>query len=96
MAVTRLERKGQKNKARAKVRNANLKLVNKQVSIASPNKKESGIVIGNVNDVLSADSKIKKEEKLAQPTQSKPTNEIKEEEINKDSAESDTSSVSED
>lgn len=61
MAVTRLERKGQKNKARAKVRNANLKLVNKQVSIASPNKKESGIVIGNVNDVLGADSKIKKE-----------------------------------
>jgi len=95
MAVTRLERKGQKNKARAKVRNANLKLVNKQVSIASPNKKESGIVIGNVNDVLGAGSKIKKEDKVAQPIKSKPTNEIKEEEINRDSAESDTSSVSE-
>ena len=96
MAVTRLERKGQKNKARAKVRNANLKSVNKQVSIASPNKKESGIVIGNVNDVLDASAKVKKAEKAAQPIKSKPTNENKEEEIIKDSSESDESSVSED
>ena len=96
MAVTRLERKGQKNKARAKVRNANLKVVNKQVSVASPNKKESGIVIGNINDVLDTDSKIKKEEKVAQPIKSKATNEIKEQEINKDSSESGASSVSED
>ena len=75
MAVTRLERKGQKNKARAKVRNANLKLVNKQVSVASPNKQDSGVVIGDINDILNENSTASKIETNQTETAEKQNNE---------------------
>tara|TARA_E500000178_G_scaffold227882_1_gene224661 strand:- start:693 stop:938 length:246 start_codon:yes stop_codon:yes gene_type:complete len=75
MAVTRLERKGQKNKARAKVRNANLKLVNKQVSVASPNKQDSGVVIGDINDILNKNSTASKIETNQTETAEKQNNE---------------------
>ncbi|MDB9882795.1 spore protein [Bacteroidia bacterium] len=53
MGVTRLERKGRKNKTVAKVRVATIKRLKSKVTVESPNKEESGIVIGDVMDVLS-------------------------------------------
>lgn len=52
MGVTRLERKGRKNKTVAKVRVATIKRLKTKVTIESPNKEESGVVVGDVMDVL--------------------------------------------
>ncbi|MBT8327767.1 MAG: hypothetical protein KJP21_08585 [Bacteroidia bacterium] len=52
MGVTRLERKGRKNKTVAKVRVATIKRLKTKVTIESPNKAESGVVVGGVMDVL--------------------------------------------
>jgi hypothetical protein len=53
MGVTRLERKGRKNKTVAKVRVATIKRLKSKITVESPNKEESGIIIGDVMDVLS-------------------------------------------
>lgn len=53
MGVTRLERKGRKNKTVAKVRVATIKRLKSKITVESPNKEESGVVIGDVMDVLS-------------------------------------------
>lgn len=71
MGVTRLERKGRKNKTVAKTRVATIKRLRSKVTIESPLKEESGIVIGDVADVLAAASapkaeKAKKAEKADQ------------------------------
>jgi hypothetical protein len=52
MGVTRLERKGRKNKTVAKVRVATIKRLKSKVTIPSPNKEESGVIVGDVMDVL--------------------------------------------
>lgn len=52
MGVTRLERKGRKNKTVAKVRVATIKRLKSKINVESPNKEESGIVLGDVTDVL--------------------------------------------
>ena len=52
MGVTRLERKGRKNKTVAKERVATIKRLKSKITIKSPKKEESGVVIGNVMDVL--------------------------------------------
>jgi len=52
MGVTRLERKGRKNKTVAKVRVATIKRLRSKSTVESPNKEESGVVIGGVMDVL--------------------------------------------
>ncbi len=52
MGVTRLERKGRKNKTVAKVRVATIKRLKRKVTVESPNKEESGVVVGDVMDVL--------------------------------------------
>ncbi len=73
MGVTRLERKGRKNKTVAKVRVATIKRLKSKISVESPNKEDSGIIIGDVMDVLSemkakpAPKAKKKEEKEAEP-----------------------------
>ena len=53
MGVTRLERKGRKNKTVAKVRVATIKRLKSKITVESPNKEESGIIIGDVMDVIS-------------------------------------------
>ena len=53
MGVTRLERKGRKNKTVAKVRVATIKRLKSKVTVESPNKEDSGVIIGDVMDVLS-------------------------------------------
>jgi hypothetical protein len=69
MGVTRLERKGRKNKTVAKVRVATIKRLKSKITVESPNKEESGVIVGNVMDVLSAmESKpAKKAPKKAAP-----------------------------
>ena len=52
MGVTRLERKGRKNKTLTKVIVATIKRLRSKSTIESPNKEESGVVIGGVMDVL--------------------------------------------
>ena len=52
MGVTRLERKGRKNKTVAKVRVATIRRLKTKITVESPNKDESGVVIGEVADVL--------------------------------------------
>ena len=52
MGVTRLERKGRKNKTVAKVRVATIKRLRSKSTVESPNKEESGVVIGGVMHVL--------------------------------------------
>ena len=52
MAVTRLERKGRKNKTVAKVRVATIKRLKSKVTVESEYKEESGIIVGNVADVV--------------------------------------------
>jgi RIO-like serine/threonine protein kinase len=54
MGVTRLERKGRKNKTVAKVRVATIKRLRTKLSVPSPFKAESGVVVGDVMDVLSS------------------------------------------
>ena len=54
MGVTRLERKGRKNKTVAKVRVATIKRLKSKITVESPNKEESGVVIGDVMEVLSS------------------------------------------
>jgi hypothetical protein len=64
MAVTRLERKGRKNKTVAKERVATIKRLRTKDTTASPFKEESGVIIGTVADVLGgAKPKAKKEAK---------------------------------
>jgi len=53
MGVTRLERKGRKNKTVAKVRVKTIKRLKSKITVESPNKEDSGVVIGGVMDVLS-------------------------------------------
>jgi hypothetical protein len=64
MGVTRLERKGRKNKTVAKVRVATIKRLRSKSTVESPNKEESGVVVGGVMEVLSSMStkpaKVKK------------------------------------
>lgn len=73
MGVTRLERKGRKNKTVAKVRVATIKRLKSKITVESPNKEESGIIIGDVMDVLSkmkakpAPKAKKKAEKEVEP-----------------------------
>lgn len=57
MGVTRLERKGRKNKTVAKVRVATIKRLKSKITVESPNKEESGIIVGDVSDVLKGGSK---------------------------------------
>ena len=52
MGVTRLERKGRKNKTVAKVRVATVKRLKTKVTVESPYKEESGVIVGDVSDVL--------------------------------------------
>ena len=54
MGVTRLERKGRKNKTVAKVRVATIKRLISKSTVESPNKEESGVVVGGVMEVLSS------------------------------------------
>ena len=53
MGVTRLERKGRKNKTVAKARVNTIKRLRSKSTVESPNKKESGVVVGEVMNVLS-------------------------------------------
>lgn len=53
MGVTRLERKGRKNKTVAKVRVATIKRLKTKITVESPFKEESGVIVGDVSDVLS-------------------------------------------
>lgn len=64
MAVTKLERKGRKNKTVAKTRVATIRRLKTKNTVPSDNKEESGIVIGDVADVL---ADIKKPAKKAAP-----------------------------
>lgn len=68
MAVTRLERKAQRNKSKAKIRVRTIKRHTSKVTVESPYKEESGVIIGDVEDVLKdynpsakAAPKVKKE-----------------------------------
>lgn len=63
MGVTRLERKGRKNKTVAKQRVQTIKRLKSKVTIESPYKEESGVVIGEVADVLSNIGKAPKAKK---------------------------------
>ena len=54
MGVTRLERKCRKNKTVAKVRVATIKRLRSKSTVESPNKEESGVVVGGVMEVLSS------------------------------------------
>ena len=54
MGVTRLERKGRKNKTVAKVRVKTIKRLRTKSTVESPNKEESGVVVGGVMDVISS------------------------------------------
>ena len=66
MGVTRLERKGRKNKTVAKVRVATIKRLKTKVTVESPNKETSGVIVGDVSEVLASKAakpaKAKKEE----------------------------------
>lgn len=53
MGVTRLERKGRKNKTVAKVRVSTIKRLRSKSTVESPNKEESGVIVGGVMEVLS-------------------------------------------
>ncbi len=57
MGVTRLERKGRKNKTVAKVRVATIKRLKTKVTVESPFKEESGVIVGDVAEVLKGGSK---------------------------------------
>ncbi len=63
MGVTRLERKGRKNKTVAKVRVATIKRMKTKVTVESPFKAESGVIVGDVTDIISAKAKPAKTEK---------------------------------
>ncbi|MFT6111526.1 MAG: hypothetical protein ACJA19_000983 [Bacteroidia bacterium] len=65
MGVTRLERKGRKNKTVAKVRVATIKRLKTKVTVESPNKEVSGVIVGDVSDVISNIAKAKKKEAVA-------------------------------
>lgn len=52
MGVTRLERKGRKNKTVAKVRVQTIKRLRSKLTVESPNKDVSGVIVGGVMDVL--------------------------------------------
>lgn len=54
MGVTRLERKGRKNKTVAKVRVATIKRLKTKINIESPNKEDSGVIVGDVMDVINS------------------------------------------
>jgi len=71
MGVTRLERKGRKNKTVAKVRVATIKRLKSKVTVESPNKEDSGVVLGDVADVLA---------NLGKPSKAAPKKEATEEE----------------
>ena len=67
MGVTRLERKGRKNKTVAKVRVKTIKRLKTKSTVESPNKEESGVVVGGVMDVISSmNTKPAKAKKAAQ------------------------------
>lgn len=73
MAVTRLERKAQRNKSKAKVRVRTIKRHTSKVTVESPYKEESGVIIGDVEEVLknydpSAKAAPKAKKKEAAPT----------------------------
>lgn len=68
MGVTRLERKGRKNKTVAKERVATIKRLRTKITIESPFKEESGMVIGDVAEVL-AKAKAPKAEKAPKADQ---------------------------
>jgi hypothetical protein len=65
MGVTRLERKGRKNKTVAKVRVATIKRLKTKITVESPNKEVSGVIVGDVADVISKPAKAKKKEAVA-------------------------------
>lgn len=65
MGVTRLERKGRKNKTVAKVRVATIKRLKTKITVESPNKEVSGVIVGDVADVISKPAKAKKIEAVA-------------------------------
>jgi hypothetical protein len=69
MGVTRLERKGRKNKTVAKVRVATIKRLKTKVTIPSPNKEESGVIVGDVMDVLAGLSAKPSKAKAAESTE---------------------------
>jgi hypothetical protein len=67
MGVTRLERKGRKNKTVAKVRVATIKRLKTKVTVESPNKGVSGVIVGDVADLISntASKPVKEKKKEA-------------------------------
>jgi hypothetical protein len=67
MGVTRLERKGRKNKTVAKVRVATIKRLRSKSTVESPNKEESGVVVGGVMEVLSSMNTKSNKTKKATP-----------------------------
>jgi len=70
MGVTRLERKGRKNKTVAKVRVATIKRLKTKITVESPYKEESGVIVGDVADVLaSTHSKPASKAKKAAPAE---------------------------
>jgi hypothetical protein len=66
MGVTRLERKGRKNKTVAKERVATIKRLKSKITVESPYKDESGIVIGTVAEVLAGETNKKSSEASAE------------------------------
>ena len=76
MGVTRLERKGRKNKTVAKVRVATIKRLRSKSTVESPNKEESGVVVGGVMEVLSSMNT-----KPAKPKKGAPKKEVVKEEV---------------
>ena len=68
MGVTRLERKGRKNKTVAKERVKTIKRLKTKLTIASPHKEDSGVVVGDVSDILDKiNTKPAKAEKTEKP-----------------------------
>lgn len=57
MAVTRLKRKARRNKVKAKHRVDLIKRLSSKNTVKSPNKEESGIIIGNISEILGAEPK---------------------------------------
>lgn len=66
MGVTRLERKGRKNKTVAKERVATIKRLKSKITVESPYKDDSGIVIGTVAEVLAGETNKKSSEASAE------------------------------
>lgn len=80
MAVTKLERKGRKNKTVAKVRVATIKRLRTKSTVGSDYKEESGQVIGDAADIVNDMKSAPKAKKAAKPTKkaAKPAKKVEE------------------